>query len=384
MPIKFKDTVEEFWDIETIKYCLAHNPQYTSDDFFIEMSHFLGVKNKIWGMPSGRWALQHFLENTKGNSGEIVLAGSFNCGEIGTAVQKAGFILETFDLMDPLGRIDWGNIVAGLKKSHHAIIVPHLFGVPTDFKPILEKCQHLGILIIEDCAHALGGTIQGRMVGTLGDAAIFSFNHDKPLSLGWGGALLVNNPNLVEQFTPTIINFLKQSEEFEHLKSFINIMAKRRRRIGKENIFCKILNRLQNDRFSLPKFGIGSLRASLGIWQLKRYKEISNIRNKNSSLIKDLAQNYQCWHVGLSVKPTWIKQKVLTDPPERSQVVSMKLRDLGFRVGNFNWPTLMRGNRKSSNPYARIAASHCLDIPIHQNMNSNELEQISETLNKKY
>jgi perosamine synthetase len=183
MPIKLKDTVEEFWDIETIKYCLAYNPQYTSDDFFIEMSHFLGVKNKIWGMPSGRWALQHFLENTKDYSGEIVLAASFNCGEIGTAVQKAGFILETFDLMDPLGRIDCGNIVAGLKKSHHAIIVPHLFGVPTDFNPIFEKCQHLGILIIEDFAHALGGTIQGRMVGTLGDAAIFSFNHDKPLSL---------------------------------------------------------------------------------------------------------------------------------------------------------------------------------------------------------
>lgn len=173
MPIKCKDTVEEFWNIETINSCLAHNPQYTSDDFFIEMSRFLGVKNKIWGMPSGRWALQHFLENTKGHSGEIVLAGGFNCGEIGTAVQKAGFGLETFDLMNPLGRIDWDKIVAGLKKSHHAIIVPHLFGVPTDFSSILEKCQHLGILIIEDCAHALGGSIQGQMVGTVGDAAIF-------------------------------------------------------------------------------------------------------------------------------------------------------------------------------------------------------------------
>ena len=57
MPIKCKDTVEEFWNIETIISCLNQKPAYTSEDFFMEMSRFLGIKNKIWGMPSGRWAL---------------------------------------------------------------------------------------------------------------------------------------------------------------------------------------------------------------------------------------------------------------------------------------------------------------------------------------
>ena len=142
MPIKCKDTVEEFWNIETINSCLKQKPAYTSEDFFMEMSRFLGIKNKIWEMPSGRWALQHFLENTTGNSGEIVLAGSFNCGVIGTAVKKAGLAIETFDLADPLGRIDWNKIALVLNKNHRAIIVPHLFGVPANFNPIIEKCRN--------------------------------------------------------------------------------------------------------------------------------------------------------------------------------------------------------------------------------------------------
>ena len=77
MPIKFKDTVEEFWNIESINSCLKQKPAYTSEDFFMEMSRFLEIKNKILGMPSKRWALQHYLENTRGNLGEIILAGSF-------------------------------------------------------------------------------------------------------------------------------------------------------------------------------------------------------------------------------------------------------------------------------------------------------------------
>ena len=85
---------------------------------------------------------------------------------------------------------------AQLRSDHHAIVVPHLFGVPSDFRPIRRAAAELGILVIEDCAHTVGGRIGKAVAGTLGDLAIFSFTYNKPISVAGGGVLLINNTRL--------------------------------------------------------------------------------------------------------------------------------------------------------------------------------------------
>jgi dTDP-4-amino-4,6-dideoxygalactose transaminase len=61
---------------------------------------------------------------------------------------------------------------------------------------ILGIAQRHNLRVIEDCAHALGATYDGRPVGTLGDAAIFSFQTLKPLNLYGGGLALVREPEV--------------------------------------------------------------------------------------------------------------------------------------------------------------------------------------------
>jgi dTDP-4-amino-4,6-dideoxygalactose transaminase len=85
------------------------------------------------------------------------------------------------------------TIKAALTTSTKAIIAVHLAGWPCDMDPILAVARERGIKVIEDCAQALGAKYKGRPVGSLGDAAAFSFCQDKILTTGGEGGMLTTN-----------------------------------------------------------------------------------------------------------------------------------------------------------------------------------------------
>jgi len=80
-----------------------------------------------------------------------------------------------------------------------AIIAVHLAGWPCEMDPIVELAGRHALRVIEDCAQAHGATYRGRPVGSLGDAAAFSFCQDKILSTGGEGGMLVTNDRGVWQ-----------------------------------------------------------------------------------------------------------------------------------------------------------------------------------------
>jgi perosamine synthetase len=74
-----------------------------------------------------------------------------------------------------------------------AIMPVHLYGHPCDMDPLLEFAKKHKLLVIEDCAEALGATYKGRRVGTYGDVGCFSFFGNKLITTGEGGMILFNN-----------------------------------------------------------------------------------------------------------------------------------------------------------------------------------------------
>jgi perosamine synthetase len=74
-----------------------------------------------------------------------------------------------------------------------AIMPVHLLGHPVDLQPILDAARRHGLKVIEDATEALGGKYRGRMVGSLGDIACFSFNGNKIITTGGGGMLNTDN-----------------------------------------------------------------------------------------------------------------------------------------------------------------------------------------------
>jgi dTDP-4-amino-4,6-dideoxygalactose transaminase len=83
-----------------------------------------------------------------------------------------------------------------------AIIPVHLFGQPADMDPILDFARQRGLYVVEDAAQAHGAAYKGRKIGTLGDAACFSFYPGKNLgAFGEAGAVTTNNHDLQEKIS---------------------------------------------------------------------------------------------------------------------------------------------------------------------------------------
>ena len=76
----------------------------------------------------------------------------------------------------------------------------HLYGQPCDMDPIMEIARKYGLRVVEDCAQAHGARYKGKLIGTFGDAAGFSFYPGKNLgALGDAGAVLTNDEELAKK-----------------------------------------------------------------------------------------------------------------------------------------------------------------------------------------
>jgi dTDP-4-amino-4,6-dideoxygalactose transaminase len=89
-----------------------------------------------------------------------------------------------------------GTIRAVLTPKTKAIVVVHLAGWPCEMDDILVVAREHGLKVIEDCAQAQGAMYKGRPIGSMGDAAAFSFCQDKIMTTaGEGGMLITNDQN---------------------------------------------------------------------------------------------------------------------------------------------------------------------------------------------
>jgi dTDP-4-amino-4,6-dideoxygalactose transaminase len=80
-----------------------------------------------------------------------------------------------------------------------AVMPVHLYGLPCDMEPILDLADEHDAAVVEDCAHAPGATLDGRPVGSFGDAGCFSFYATKNMTTGEGGMVTTNDDTVAEK-----------------------------------------------------------------------------------------------------------------------------------------------------------------------------------------
>lgn len=80
-----------------------------------------------------------------------------------------------------------------------AVVAVHVFGHPCDLAGLAETCRRYGLKLVEDAAESLGSTYRGRHTGTVGEIGVLSFNGNKIVTTGGGGALLIADPVLARR-----------------------------------------------------------------------------------------------------------------------------------------------------------------------------------------
>lgn len=92
--------------------------------------------------------------------------------------------------------IDPSRIEPAITDKTKAIMAVHIAGMPADMDAIMDIAKKHKLLVVEDCAQAHGASWRSRMLGSIGDAGVFSFQSSKNLTAGEGGIITTNNEKI--------------------------------------------------------------------------------------------------------------------------------------------------------------------------------------------
>jgi dTDP-4-amino-4,6-dideoxygalactose transaminase len=129
---------------------------------------------------------------------EVILP-SFTFASVANAIVLRGGVPVFVDIRTDTLNIDEACVEAAITKRTRAIMVVHYAGIACEIDALRELAERHGLMLIEDAAHAIGSTYKDRPAGSLGHVGAFSFHETKNLTCGEGGALLINDPALIER-----------------------------------------------------------------------------------------------------------------------------------------------------------------------------------------
>jgi dTDP-4-amino-4,6-dideoxygalactose transaminase len=119
--------------------------------------------------------------------GDEVILPAFICGSVVSSVRAAGAKPVFVDIKDDL-TMDEGDVEKKMTSKTKVILAVHIYGRPTKVDLIQKVCNQNELILIEDCAQALGARYQNKMVGSIGDFAIYSLTKSGRNS---GGGVIV-------------------------------------------------------------------------------------------------------------------------------------------------------------------------------------------------
>lgn len=253
------------------------------------------------------------------------------------------------DINNKLG-IDLNHLKKIITKKTKAIYLFHHGGNATDIKAI-KKIISKKIVIVEDCAHALGSKINGKYIGSDSDIACFSFSTQKNIStLGEGGMIATNRKIYYEK-----IQKLKDSGVIgKVIKNKENTIDESK--LTKSQYFMPLGDSLKKNLAYIENIGsnfrISAIEAAVGIEQLKKLKNNNRHRNKIAKIynhillknrfceiIESSKNTYNSYHLYSFFLNVNIEKKNLLIKLLNKKNIFMKIR-----FSPINWYPSMRYN----------------------------------------
>jgi len=185
------------------------------------------------------------------------------------------------DVELPTYNIDPEKIEEAIGPKTRAIMLAHTLGNPFNLEVVTTLCRKHGLWLIEDCCDALGSTYGGRKVGTFGDIGTLSFYPAHHITMGEGGAVFTNNPELA-----------KIAESFRDWGRDCYCAPGRDNTCGKR--FCQRLGALPHGydhKYTYSHLGynlkITDMQAACGVAQLGKIEQFVSARKRNFNYLHE-------------------------------------------------------------------------------------------------
>jgi 8-amino-3,8-dideoxy-alpha-D-manno-octulosonate transaminase len=147
---------------------------------------------------SGTTALMTAMAALEVGPGDEVILPAWTWYACYDAIISAG-ALPVFAEVDESMNLDPNDIERHITPHTKVIMAVHILGAPADMDPVLAIAKKHNLKVLEDCAQSVGVSYKGRPVGSMGDCGIFSFQVNKTISPGEGGAFVTSDPYRFER-----------------------------------------------------------------------------------------------------------------------------------------------------------------------------------------
>lgn len=192
------DVEEEFAVLEVLRSRWLSMGEVTKQ-FEREFSDFIEVKHAI--AVTNATAALHLAGVAVGlGAGDEVILPSLTFVATANAIRYTGATPVFADIESPDRlNISPSNIESLITEKTRAIMVMHYAGFACDMVAITEIARRHNLVVLEDSAHAIGSTLNGRKLGTIGRIGCFSFFSNKNMTTGEGGMLATDDDELAER-----------------------------------------------------------------------------------------------------------------------------------------------------------------------------------------
>ncbi len=325
-------------------------------EFERAFAKYIGVSNAV-ATSSGTTALQIALEALGIGEGDRVVTTPFTFVATSNAILHARATPVFADVDPQTSNLDPGAVEDAVRRDRvRAILCVHLYGLPCDLGMLQQIAAKNDLLLIEDCAQAHGARYNGRHVGAIGHAGIFSFYPSKNMTTGEGG-LVVTGDREVANRARLLVN-VGQNGSNEYIYEMIGY-----------------------------NYRMTNISGALGLTQLPRLETYNAMRRQYAARFTAAFQSLG-WLIPPVEPPGYhhvYNQYTVRVPQERERFVRyLTANGIGHRIYYPqlvpNSPAYQRLGYGGTYPVAQSLTSQVVSLPVHPALTAADVNRIIDVV----
>ncbi len=371
------------------KWSFVFNPEKTgSSSFESSLSGLFGGKTYLTN--SGRSALYLILkaaQKLRPERHEVIIP-DYTCWSVPSAIVKAGLKARPVDIDPDNFGLSPDAVDTAIGENTLAVVHAHLFGIPGAIDKVEKICQKRNIFLIDDSAQGLGARLGGRLLGSFGDAGVFSFGRGKTITTLHGGAAVIRNEELAQaagmifrdEFPKPGAGDISAILQLSAYKALFN---RRLYWIPDSLPFIKI-----GETVFAPDFPVSRMADSLaarGESMLKNMEDIIAVRNSNAALYQDMLKNTPNINMPKypsEAQPAFIRMPILLTDWKKRRIIIKKGHNRGISamypgtVGSIRAIESYLAKNIEDCPIAKRISETLVTLPIHHGINNVDIDNI--------
>jgi perosamine synthetase len=321
---------------------------------------------------------------------EVILS-SYTASTLISAIKKAGLKPVLCDMSLRDFTMDTASLKEIITPETLCVVCDHLFGIPVKNIDTLRNRLPDGTFLIEDCAQAMGSRTGDTLVGSFGDAALFSFNRGKNLPTYGGGCLFTNSDELTVE-VERIMHGLTVPGYMYQISLFVKFLL-----LATAftpffySLLYPLISRMKGES-NVTDFDVWhdtAVQAQLGSALFRKFDESCRKRYDNAMTLINGLKNMDgiiLPRITEDVRPALNRFPVVFKDIKRRDKVEMKLRDAGIETSRMYIRPLHHqfdlGYKKDDYPNSVYFAEHLLTVPVHPLVTGDHLNTIINTISK--